>query len=207
MTKPKPSNDEILDIATRTFSEKGYDGARMAEIAKAAGVNKATLYYRIGDKDILFTAVLKRIFGTKVGQLEEMLKTPQSAEAKIHEFAKILVLGEIPEQFGAIMLREIANGGRNLPDEVLPLMGRTVGVLEEILASGQKDGVFKPINPFLLHMALVGGCSLYATNGPIRRRVAQMAPKDSAIHKELPLNEAANHIAEMLLGGIRITRN
>ncbi len=205
MPKPKPSNDDILDIATQAFSEKGYDGARMDEIAKTAGVNKATLYYRIGDKDALYTAVLIRIFTAKLAELESMMNSITDPEQRVREFAHILISGDNPEHFGAIMLREIADGGRNLPDEVLPLMGRTVATLEQILSSGVADGTFNPVNPFLLHMALVGGCSLYATNAPIRQRVAQMAPKDSAIQNDLPLNEAAHLIAEMLLGGIRKT--
>ena len=35
----------ILDAATEVFSRKGFDGTRMAEIATAAGLPKANLYY------------------------------------------------------------------------------------------------------------------------------------------------------------------
>ena len=199
----KPSNEDILDIATQAFGEKGYDGARVDEIAKAVGVNKATLYYRIGDKDALWTAVLKRIFENKAGQMEEMLATVKAPEERLHAFARIMVHEQSPERFGAIMLREIADGGRNLPDDILPFMGRIVGVLEDIVAQGVDQGVFKPINPFLLHMALVGGCTLYSCNGPIRRRVAARAPQGARIKTELSLEDAADTIAEMLLGGVR----
>ncbi|MEG3619296.1 TetR/AcrR family transcriptional regulator [Magnetovibrio sp. PR-2] len=199
----KPSTDEILDIATLAFGEKGYDGARVDEIAKAAGVNKATLYYRIGDKDALWAEVLNRIFTAKVRQLEDMLETVKAPEERLRTFARIVMKEKTPEQFGAIMLREIADGGRNLPDAVLPLMGRIVGTLEQIVAQGVEDGVFKPTNPFLLHMALVGGCTLYACNGPIRRRVAQNAPEGSYINTELSMEDAADTIAEMLMSGVR----
>ena len=199
----KPSTDEILDIATLAFGEKGYDGARVDEIAKAAGVNKATLYYRIGDKDAVWAAVLKNIFGAKVDQLEDMLANIEAPEDRLRAFAQIVVKEKTPERFGAIMLREIAGGGRNLPDEVLPMMGRIVGILEQIVTQGVEEGVFKPTNPFLLHMALVGGCTLYACNGPIRRRVAQNAPNATAIKAELSMEDAAEAITEMLLDGVR----
>lgn len=203
-TRAKPSNDDILDIATQAFAQKGFEGARMDEIAHAAAVNKATLYYRIGDKAALFGAVLKRLFSDKVVRLEQILETVEDVEQRVRTFAGILVDGDHPERFSALMLREIAAGGRNLPDDVLPLMGRIVHVLEQTLSQGVAQGRFKPINPFLAHMALVGACTLYATNGPIRRRLAALASDGSALDIELPLEEAATTIADMLLGGIRI---
>ena len=84
----KPSTEEIFEIATQTFAQKGYDGARVDEIAKAAGVNKATLYYRIGDKDALWTEVLKRIFEAKVSQMEEMLASVQAPEERLRALPK-----------------------------------------------------------------------------------------------------------------------
>jgi len=202
-TPAKASNDEILDIATRAFAAKGFEGARMDEIAKDANVNKATLYYRIGDKDALYEAVLKRIFTAKVKRVEQMLATVDDVEERIRVFASILVDGDQPQQFSAIMLREIAGGGDNLPDDVLPLMGRIVGALRQTLEQGVKEGRFRPVNPFLVHMALVGACTFYASNGPIRRRVAALAPDGSALKTEMTLPDAAQAIADILLNGVR----
>jgi len=200
-----PSNDDILDIAAAAFAEKGFEGARVDEIAKAANVNKATLYYRIGDKDALYSAVLERIFSAKSARLQKMLQTVEAPEDRVRAFARILVDGDHPEHFSAIMLREVANGGRNLPDTVLPLMGRVVGALKQTLAAGVEQGRFNPVNPFLVHMMLMGACSLYATNGPIRRRVAAMAPKSAPLNAELTMQDAADAIANMLLSGLRKT--
>ena len=201
--RPMPSNDDILDIATAAFAEKGFEGARMDEIASVVGVNKATLYYRIGDKDALFSAVLKRIFTAKIARMEQSLDTVLDVEERVRTFAATLVDGDHPEQFSAIMLREIAAGGRNLPDDVLPLMGRVVGALEQTLAQGVKEGRFNPVNPFLVHMTLVGACTLSATNGPIRRRVAALAPQGSSLNTEQSLQDIAHAIADMLLSGVR----
>ncbi|OEJ69701.1 TetR/AcrR family transcriptional regulator [Magnetovibrio blakemorei] len=206
LTKPSrtmPSTDDILDVAAAVFAEMGYAGARVDEIAKAANVNKATLYYRIGDKDALYEAILKRMFAAKVANMEHMLKTFDDAEDRVRAFAAVLVDDEHPEHFSAIMLREIANGGRNLPDSILPFMSRLIGVLEQTLADGVAQGRFKPVNPFMIHMILVGACTLYATNGPIRRRVAKITAHDSWLNAELPISQVARAIAEMLLGGIR----
>ncbi|HQN26099.1 MAG TPA: helix-turn-helix domain-containing protein [Syntrophales bacterium] len=41
---------KILAAARDVFSERGFAGTTVDEIARRAGVNKATLYYQIGDK-------------------------------------------------------------------------------------------------------------------------------------------------------------
>jgi TetR/AcrR family transcriptional regulator len=51
----------ILDAAIREFSENGLAGARTEQIAEAAGVNKALLYYYFSGKDALYTAALEAV--------------------------------------------------------------------------------------------------------------------------------------------------
>ena len=55
----------ILKTAEKLFSEKGFDGARVDEIARDAGVNKALIYYYFKSKDdildALFTGAIKDI--------------------------------------------------------------------------------------------------------------------------------------------------
>lgn len=48
---------QILDGARRVFLAKGFDGASMGEIAKAAGVSKGTLYVYFDSKEALFEAL------------------------------------------------------------------------------------------------------------------------------------------------------
>ncbi len=49
----------ILEAALREFSENGLAGARTEQIAAAAGVNKALLYYYFESKDKLYAAALE----------------------------------------------------------------------------------------------------------------------------------------------------
>lgn len=54
------SRDKILEAAEYEFAEKGFDGARVAEIARRARVNKALLYYYFGSKETLLEALIRR---------------------------------------------------------------------------------------------------------------------------------------------------
>src|SRR2546421_1641176 len=68
--KPKLSNSSALRIvaaAREEFSRRGFDGARMDQIARRAAVNKQLLFYYFHSKRGLFTAVLARR-GAALGQ-------------------------------------------------------------------------------------------------------------------------------------------
>jgi len=54
--------EKILHTALQEFAEKGYDGARIDNISKMAGVNKALIYYHFTSKEELFTAVINDLF-------------------------------------------------------------------------------------------------------------------------------------------------
>ena len=57
--KNQDTEGQILDAAKNVFQKKGMDGARMQEIADAAGINKAMLHYYYRSKQLLFEAVFK----------------------------------------------------------------------------------------------------------------------------------------------------
>src|SRR5579884_2300058 len=56
------SRDAILAAALAEFAQQGVAGARTDAIAKAAGVNKALLYYYFKDKEGLYGAVVGSVF-------------------------------------------------------------------------------------------------------------------------------------------------
>lgn len=52
----------ILKAATEIFTQKGYSGARMQEIADLAGINKALLHYYFRNKIKLFEKIFDNVF-------------------------------------------------------------------------------------------------------------------------------------------------
>lgn len=52
----------ILETAKQIFAEKGFDGARMDEIAERAGVKKSLIYYHFEGKDQLLQEILNMFF-------------------------------------------------------------------------------------------------------------------------------------------------
>ncbi|HEU0114745.1 MAG TPA: helix-turn-helix domain-containing protein [Thermomicrobiales bacterium] len=56
--RPALGRERILAEARARFTEQGFAAVSMQQIADAAGVNKATLYYHFTDKETLFAAVM-----------------------------------------------------------------------------------------------------------------------------------------------------
>jgi AcrR family transcriptional regulator len=58
----RDSRDEILTAATDLFETRGFHETSMAEVARAAGVSKALIFWHFKNKEELFVAVLGKLF-------------------------------------------------------------------------------------------------------------------------------------------------
>ena len=66
----------ILAAARDAFSENGFNGTTVDGIARRAGVNKATLYYQIGDKETLYAKVIGSVIEETVDSIVRDLNRP-----------------------------------------------------------------------------------------------------------------------------------
>ena len=66
------TQERILAAATTEFAAKGIAGARVDDIAAAAGVNKRMLYYYFGSKEELFREILRRKLAERVASAAEL---------------------------------------------------------------------------------------------------------------------------------------
>lgn len=59
-------SERILTEATRLFSENGYAGTRMSDIASAIGVTKPIVYRHFDSKQALFEALVRRVLSAQI---------------------------------------------------------------------------------------------------------------------------------------------
>ena len=71
---------QILDAAARVFSERGYHGATMREVAREAGASLAKLYRYIGNKEDLLYQVQRRILEAAVASAQAALAARSTRE-------------------------------------------------------------------------------------------------------------------------------
>jgi AcrR family transcriptional regulator len=78
--EPRKSLDAetLTDFAFRVFAAQGYDGSSMDDVARAAGITKASIYHHTAGKEALLGRGLKRALDALFAILEE----PQAAEGR-----------------------------------------------------------------------------------------------------------------------------
>ena len=74
----------------------------------------------------------------------------------------------------AIMLREAASGGKNLPEMVIEDFITMFNVLADILDEGVAQGVFVPISPLLVHLMVVMPLGATHKLSPLMDRFSDM---------------------------------
>jgi AcrR family transcriptional regulator len=76
----KDTRDRILDVALELFTEQGYDGTSLRQIAEQLGVTKAALYYHFVSKEDILMALHMRLHEFGKGALVQMGEGPVSLE-------------------------------------------------------------------------------------------------------------------------------
>jgi len=194
---------KILDAAMEVFAEVGFAGARIDEIAKRSGVNKATIYYRIGDKEALYANVLHDVFADTVEKMLQNVKEAKNPEEKLKTYIRNIfrTVGQNP-RLPPILLRELASGGRYFPDTVLKELTRIISALMGSLKEGVQKGDFIQTNPLTLHLMVAGATLLFKSIESIAENKTAAANLFKQIYQEFP-GGFADEIESIILRGVR----
>ena len=181
------TRDLVFDAAKPLFSARGFDGVSVDDIARAAGVNKAMIYYHFADKLALYRAVVGDGLKAMGETVTTIVVTPGHAPEKLDAFVEAFVrMTETRPWMPSIMLREIAEGAPHLDLDTLAHMRTIVQGFGAIVKHGQNDGMFRDVNPILAYASVIGPIILNTA----RERVAQQPDKAGL---DLPLFVSISH--------------
>jgi AcrR family transcriptional regulator len=57
----RATREQLIDVATRLFAERGYEDTSIEAVLSAAGVSRGALYHHFAGKDALFEAVVESV--------------------------------------------------------------------------------------------------------------------------------------------------
>jgi TetR/AcrR family transcriptional regulator len=194
----------IMQAAITHFSRKGFGGARIDEIAKEAGVNKAAIYYHIGDKGALYEKVVEQVLGGMADRLTDNIKEAQTDSERIRVFIVTLARNiSENEHIAPLILREIAEGGAALPDKVMLQMVRIFGALFCILDEASAQGRYREVNPLIIHLLILGGLAAFTAGQGMRESIASLGGEDIQLDPDVSEEEAGRHIADLIAQALK----
>jgi len=201
--KQLETRQHILKTAEHIFARDGFAGARMDEIARMAQVNKAMIYYHIGNKRELYAEVLHHIFSNAIDRFRTSIQEAETPEMKLRQYLRNIVqtIGKNPGA-AAILVREQATGGADFPDVIIKDISKIIMMLVQILDQGYQQGVFRESNPFAVHMLAIGSILLTHTSYPIRRRFP-VEPPEIERQKKQPIETTLKDIESLILNAVR----
>lgn len=107
--------DQVIEGARDVFMRDGYEGASVDEIARAAGVSKATLYSYFPDKRLLFSEVARMECNRQADEALEVLSEAAPIEDVLTEAAR-RILGFFLSDFGQQVYRICVAESHRFPE-------------------------------------------------------------------------------------------
>jgi len=140
---------QILNAAESVFTKKGFDEARMDDIAEKTGLSKGTLYLYFKSKDDLIIAILDRIFKREFRQLENLKESETSSSDAIWKLTDLVtkdiidILRLIPILYGFLAL---AFRNKYVQRALKEYENRYLNILIPIIQQGIDSGEYRQVN-------------------------------------------------------------
>lgn len=199
---PSRTRARILEAAIEAFSARGLGGARVDEIARAAGTNKRMLYHYFGNKEDLYLAALEQVYAD-IRESEQALslgdKPPEAAMRELLRFTwsyfrahpEFISMLNSENMHKAAYLRR----SKRVRDLHSPLRD----LLAQLLERGVAQGVFrKGVDPIQLYISIAALGYFYHSN---RHTLSTIFAID--LGSETAMAEREEHLIEVIMGFLR----
>jgi len=180
------ARERILDAAIREFSEHGLAGARTEQIAIAAGVNKALLYYYFESKEKLYSAALELVSArVRDRSMAVFLRDASPGErlirAAIDHFDRILTQREFQSLMQQEMMRMHKGEEGELPILVKRVFGPLYTMMQSMVREGIASGEIIEADWLQFMLFALGGNVFYFLSAPVLRQVVPFEPFDTEV--------------------------
>src|SRR5258708_22614329 len=185
--RPQQSRAAILKAAVREFAQDGVDGAHTDAIARAAGVNKALLYYYFEDKEALYRAALHQVCGGVRVAIPHALSQNLPPRKKLASYvcAHFDYIASNP-LYPRIVQAEFLRAGRDPSrlERIAKHYFRPVFLeISQLLKQGELSGDFRSVNPVHFIPSMIAVIVFYFNTAPIMKLMTgddPMSPRSLA---------------------------
>jgi len=175
---PRANREEaraaILQAALEEFAHEGLAGARTDHIARAAGVNKALLYYYYRNKEALYGATLEHVFSGLATTVSAVLDRDLPPREKVLAWAgahfDYIAASPI---YPRVVQREMMRAGRAGSPHMRRIAERYLRPIQMKLArvfqQGMESGEFRRVDPMHFIFSVVAMNVFYFSSVPVLR--------------------------------------
>ncbi len=174
---------QVVELAEQLFSERGYQGASMDELARRAGVTKPVVYELFGSKDGLFRTCLERSAERLAKVVAEAVRAESEPEARVRAGGLAFLRFAADNRVAWELMME----GR-FSDAAVEVRRRQAALVHELLL----EKAPAEVDPRELELAAHAVNSAY-------EGVAHWMWE----HPDVPLERLADWTVELLLPGLR----
>jgi len=191
------SRDRVFRAAATEFAARGYAGANVDRIARAARLNKAMIYYHFKNKGALYREILRDMFGAVRTAVLEVEAAEVSPQEKIRRYVEaIAAAAEARPHFPPIWLREIAEGGEHVDAATLAYVRDVLTALGRIIDEGRRAGVFVAIHPLMVQGGIIAPIMFFLATARLRKKMERAGAVPSAA---IPRDAVVTHIQRLTL--------
>ena len=190
--------EKILDAALGQFAAFGFHGARIEQIAAAAGMSKPNLLYYFRSKDALYTAVLERTLARWLVPLAGIAADRDPFAALGDYIARKLEASRTQPEASRLFAMEVIQGAPHLKPVLEGPLKALVDAKAAVIEGWIAGGRLKPVEPRHLIFAIWATTQHYADFGAQVRAVAGADLSDQDFHRR-----TLDSLVTILLGGLR----
>ena len=147
-TPPGKVRADIIEAATRVFSERGYHAASMSEIADAVGIRKPSLYHHVRKKEDLLFAIHEQMIDELIEHTTEVIASSQAPAEKVRDTLKVAMrfVSRNQDAVTVFLAEHRALSGARW-NEIVVKRDLYEKMVHRIIAEGTGSGAFVDISP------------------------------------------------------------
>jgi AcrR family transcriptional regulator len=165
---PERTKADIIKVATQEFSENGYSGGRVDEIAERTKTSKRMIYYYFESKDGLYRTVLLEYYAKLRGAEQELHLDDKPVLEAIKQLVEFTFDWHQTHAEGVrLVMVENIHRARHLAalPSIEPVNSRVIHLVTSLLKRGEKEGVIrKGVDPMQLYLSIAALCFFNVSN-------------------------------------------
>ncbi len=152
--------DEILDAALAEFEQRGFDAARVEDIARRAGISKAAVYLYFDTKDAILRGLIEREVAPVAQRVKALAEAGANDPAGALRLLVAATMALISDKRIFAVPRIVLSVAGRYPDIAVfyreHVVEEALGAVKRLYRAGAERGVFRPCDPEIAARAIMG---------------------------------------------------